>query len=302
MNILITGGTGLIGQRLTRLMTHHNMSPRLLSRNANIEAEIPQFEWDINQEKIDSAAFKDVDVLIHLAGANVSEGRWTDSRKKEIMDSRVKSTRLLFDAIQQMEDRPKLMICSSATGYYGNREFEHQSSEEDKAGSDFLATVCRHWEEEADRFRQLNMRVVKVRTGVVLDPKGGALPKIVQPIRLFAGAPIASGNQYINWIHWEDWCLAVIHLIKEKQLEGAFNLVAPNPETNEVVTRLIAKTIERPLWMPNVPSFVLKLIFGEMASILINGHKVSSIKLEKSGYQFKHGNLESALGELLNED
>lgn len=302
MNILITGGTGLIGQRLAKLLIQHQMSPRLLSRTANPNADIPQFEWNIKKDWIDPLAFEHVDVLIHLAGANVSEGRWTKSRKQEIMDSRINSTRLLFKTVEQLENRPKLLICSSATGYYGNLRFEHVSSEEDDPGNDFLATVCQNWETEADHFENLGLRIVKVRTGVVLDEKGGALLKMIQPIRVYAGAPLASGSQYINWIHWEDWCLAVIHLINEKQLKGPFNLVAPNPETNEVLTRLIAKIVRRPLWLPNVPAFVLKLILGEMASIVINGHKVSSKKLEDSGYQFTHDTLETALIKLLGDD
>lgn len=302
MNILITGGTGLIGQRLARLLIQHQMSPRLLSRTANPNADIPQFEWNIKKDWIDPLAFENVDVLIHLAGANVSEGRWTKSRKQEIMGSRINSTRLLFKTVDQLENKPKLLICSSATGYYGNQRFEHVSSEEDEPGNDFLATVCQNWETEADHFEKLGLRVVKVRTGVVLDEKGGALPKMIQPIRVYAGAPLASGSQYINWIHWEDWCLAVIHLIKEKRLKGPFNLVAPNPETNEVLTRLIAKIVRRPLWLPNVSAFVLKLILGEMASIVINGHKVSSKKLEDSGYQFTHDTLETALIKLLGDD
>ena len=302
MNILITGGTGLIGQRLVRLLIEHQMSPRLLSRVANHNADIPQFEWNIRDERIDPLAFEGIDILIHLAGANVSEGRWTPSRKREILDSRIKSTRLLFDTVKKLEQKPKLLICSSAAGYYGQFEFEHESSEDDDPGQDFLARVCDEWESEADNFKNLGIRVVKVRTGIVFDPMGGALQKMVQPIKLFTGAPLASGKQYINWIHWEDWCLAVIHMIKENHMEGPFNLVAPNPETNEVLTRLIAKIIRRPLWFPNVPAFVLRLILGEMASFVINGHKLSSKKLEDSGYNFKHETLEGALIELLTED
>ncbi|WP_456459606.1 TIGR01777 family oxidoreductase [Reichenbachiella sp.] len=302
MNILITGGTGLLGGRLVDYFSSLGMFSRLLSRKEDLNAEIPRFEWNIRERKIDPSALEGVDVLIHLAGANVGEGRWTANRKKEIIDSRIDSTQLLYKAVAEMQNKPKTLICASATGYYGLQEFDHESQEDENAGDDFLAQVCEKWESEADRFQDLGLRVVKLRTGVVFDESGGALQKMTLPIRWFAGAPLGSGKQIIPWIHWKDWCGAVGHLIKENKLAGAYNLVASEPVTNATLTRLIARVIGRPLFLPNVPAFVLKLMLGEMSSIVLRGHKVSSQKLEASGFKFQYTSAEQALSELLGRD
>lgn len=302
MNILITGGTGLIGKRLTKFLLQKGMSVRLLSRQADLSAKIPRYKWDINNGKVDSMALDGVDVVIHLAGANVAEGRWTAKQKQKILDSRVESTRLLYDAIEKSEQRPKTFICASGTGYYGFHDFNHVSLEDDQAGTDFLAEVCVKWEAEADRFSELEMRVVKVRTSAVLDKSGGALEKMVLPVKYFVGAALGSGKQHVPWIHWKDWCGAVGHLIENHNLSGAFNLVAPESVTNATLTRLIARAIHRPLILPNVPEFTLSLILGEMSSIVLKGHKISSKKLQDSGYEFEYGSAEEALSELLDQD
>jgi len=302
MNILITGGTGLLGKRLVGQLLDLGWSPRLASRTADLNANVPQYEWNISENKIDQRALDEVDAIIHLAGANVAEGRWTKKRKDEILESRVNSTRILFEAVEKLEKKPRTLICASATGYYGLQELEHVSNEEEKAGSDFLAQVCQKWETEADRFETLGMRVVKVRTGVVFDQSGGALQKMVQPIRFFVGAALGSGKQNIPWIHWEDWCGAVIHLLQQNNLSGAFNLVAPQPVTNAELTRFIAKVMGRPLVLPNVPALALKILLGEMSSIVLQGHKVSSEKLIESGYKFKHESTLEAVSELLSQD
>lgn len=302
MNILITGGTGLLGGHLVDFLSNKGMSIRLLSRRADLTAVVPRFEWNVKEKKIDPKALENVDILIHLAGAGVAEGRWTDKRKKEIIDSRIDSTQMLYEAVAEMQHKPQTLICASATGYYGHQEFEHESTEEESAGGDFLAQVCEKWESEADRFKDLGLRVVKLRTGVVFDESGGALQKMVQPIRYFVGAPLGTGKQIVPWIHWGDWCGAVGHLIEHKELSGAYNLVAPGPVTNAGLTRLIARVIRRPLLLPNVPAFALKLMLGEMSSIVLKGHKVSNKKLENSGYEFEYPSAEQALFELLSQD
>ncbi|UXX80169.1 TIGR01777 family oxidoreductase [Reichenbachiella carrageenanivorans] len=302
MHVLVTGGTGLIGQRLVGYLRSLGMLPRLVSRTEQLSAESPQYKWSLQNGYIDPRALDGVEVVIHLAGANIAEGRWTDARKKEIVDSRILSTRLLYDAIEKMEKKPKALLCASATGYYGFRDFEYVSDEEDRSGTDFLAQVCVQWETEADRFSALGMRVVRLRTGLVLDGAGGAFPKMLLPVRYYAGAALGSGQQYINWIHWQDWCGAVGHLIEQQELSGAFNLVAPFPVTNDELTRLIARAIERPLWLPNVPAFIFRGLLGEMSAVLLQGHKVSCTKLQNSGYQFKHQLVKESLSELLSQD
>ncbi|MEO9966145.1 MAG: TIGR01777 family oxidoreductase [Reichenbachiella sp.] len=302
MHILITGGTGLIGQRLTSSLLKQGMYPRLLSRKANHSGEVPRYQWSIKEGKLDPTALDGVDVVIHLAGAGVADERWTAKRQKEILDSRILSTRLLYDTINQLESKPSLLICASATGYYGIHDHQHISREEDSAGTDFLANVCVQWEAEADRFEALDMKVIKVRTGVVLDPEGGALQKIAQPIKYYAGAPLGSGKQQISWIHWEDWCRAVLHFLSKEAQSGVYNLVAPNPVTNAHLTRLIARAINKPIWLPNVPGFALKLMLGKMSSVVLEGHSISAKKLQQSGFQFKFETAEEAINELLGPD
>lgn len=302
MNILITGGTGLLGGRLADFLLQKGMSPKLLSRQSDLKAAIPRYKWNIKESSIYPKALEEIDVLIHLAGANVGEGKWTTKRKKDILDSRIDSTKLLYDTVAGLKKKPKTIICASATGYYGLKSFDHESSEEDIAGEDFLAQVCTKWEREADRFQDLGMRVVKLRTGVVFDQGGGALQKMAQPIRFFVGAPLGSGKQVIPWIHWSDWCGAVSHLISENNLSGPYNLVAPKPVTNADLTRLIAKIIRRPLLLPPVPSFMLRMLLGEMSSIVLKGHSVSSKKLQESGFEFEYNTAEQALFELFGQD
>ncbi|MEP4093132.1 TIGR01777 family oxidoreductase [Reichenbachiella sp.] len=301
MHILITGGTGLLGKRLTSYLLEHAMHPRIVSRSTNDSADISQYEWNVDEGRIDPDAFTEVDTVIHLAGANIAEGRWNTKRKEEILSSRIRSTRLLFESVKKINsnERPKTFICASATGYYGIHDFEHESREDDQAGEGFLAQVCLQWEKEADRFATLGMRVIKIRTGVVFDEKGGALHKMTQPIRYLMGSPLGSGKQSVCWIHWEDWCRAIHHFITHKGLSGSYNLVAPEPVTNAKLTRLIARIIKRPLWLPNVPGFMLKFLLGEMSTVVLEGHKMSSKKLEDAGYQFNFPAAEKAISDLL---
>lgn len=293
--ILITGASGLIGSALSELLSKNHSIVKL--GRTKRENENSSFVWDIKKNGIDLNAFDKVDTIVHLAGSNVGDKRWTNSWKKEILDSRIQSTKLLFDTIRKNNHPIKTFVSASAIGYYG---FEGHSvfEEESAPGKDFLAQVTRQWEEEVDKISSLGIRVVKIRIGIVLSKRGGALEKMVQPIKYGIGSPLGSGNQHLSWIHINDLCGIFSKSIEDEKMKGAYNAVS-NWTTNAEMTKTIAKILNRPLWLPNVPSFALKIILGEMADIVLNGSKVSSEKIRQTGFHFKFNNLEGALTDLL---
>lgn len=300
MNILITGGTGLIGKRLTDLLIEKGHTVSILSRSKKQSDKATFYTWDIANQQIEKEAIKNADVIVHLAGANVGEGRWTSKRKKEIIDSRVKSGNLLFETVKKHNPKLKAFISSSAIGYYGMTTTDKIFSETDKPGFDFLANVCLKWENAADQFNQFGIRTAILRTGVVLDTSEGALAKLITPIKLGIGSALGSGNQAMPWIHLEDICGIYLHLIENENLEGAFNGVAPENKTNQEFSREVANTLNKPFWFPKVPSFVIRLMLGEQSVIALEGSAISSKKIESSGYNFQFKVLKNALKELLN--
>lgn len=297
-NILITGGSGLIGTRLTELLLSKGYQVSCLGRTIKTQ-HVKTFLWNIDEQRIEENAFLNVHTIIHLAGAGISDKRWTQKRKQEILESRTKSTRLLKDELNKRTHHIKNFISASAIGYYGFEDYEKEFVESDKPGKDYTAKVTHEWENEVDKIATLGLRVVKIRTGIVLSNQGGALTKLARPIKLMAGAPLGSGKQYLSWIHIDDLCNIYIKGIEDNSMEGAFNAAAPNPVTNKMFTQVLAKVLHKPLFLPNVPAFVLKLIVGEMAEIVINGAKVSSNKIQKAGFNFQFKTLQSALNNLL---
>ena len=295
-NILITGASGLIGQRLKELLRQRRHTVSSLGRTKKGPGS---FVWDIEKEFIEPGTFNNVDTIIHLAGAGVADKRWTKSRKQEIRDSRVKSTRLLFDELEKDDHKVKTFISASAIGYYGFEKSDEFLSENTSPGNDFLADVTRQWEEEADKIQTLGIRVVKVRTGIVLSKNDGALKPMVQTIKLYAGAPLGSGRQYVSWIHIDDLCAIYITAVENDNMQGAYNAVAPNPVTNKELTNAIARKLNKPLFLPPVPGLVLKLMLGEVADLVVNGVHVSSKKIEQTGLRFKFNTVEEALNDLL---
>jgi uncharacterized protein len=295
--ILITGASGLIGKRLTDLLLKKGYQVSHLSRSSK-SGRVPSFVWDVDKGEMDSKALEGVDAIIHLAGAGVADKRWTKSRKEEILMSRVKSTELLHNTLSATPNSVKVIVSASAIGYYGFQSDE-ELTEESKPGTDFLAKVTNQWEAEADKLTSLKIRVVKLRIGIVLSEKGGALVEMAKPIRWGVGSPLGVGSQYISWIHLDDLCEMFIHAIETDQMEGAYNAVSGNWVTNEEMTKAIAHELKRPLWLPNVPTFVLKIVVGEMAAIVLGGSKVSADKIKKTGFEFQYSKLENALEELL---
>ncbi|MEP1034430.1 TIGR01777 family oxidoreductase [Ekhidna sp.] len=295
--VLITGGTGLVGNQLSDLLTSKGYKVTHLSRNPT-QKHYQTFYWDIKKNEIDEEAVTSADAIIHLAGAGVSDKRWTEEWKKEIYKSRIDSTRLLKSKVAELNPNLKHFISASAIGYYGWDTGDQLMDETSPKGPGFLADVVADWEKEVDVFSELNIKVSKVRIGIVLSEKGGALIELMKPIRYGVGAPLASGDQYMSWIHMQDLCGIFAHTL-EKSSEGVFNGVSPNPYTNKEFTKRVASILKKPLWLPNVPKFALRLIVGEMADILIGGNRVSSKKVESTGFNFQFSTLDDALQDLL---
>ncbi len=296
--ILITGASGLVGSRLTALLLQKGYQVSHLGR-AKKSGAVPSFVWDVENGTIDSAAFEGVNTIIHLAGAGVADRRWTAERKKEILDSRTQSTQLLFEFLKSNRHSVRSFISASAIGIYGFVNHEKVFAEESAPANDYLAQVVKQWEASVDQINSLGVRVAKLRIGIVLSDKGGALTEMARPIRLGIGSPLGSGDQYISWIHLDDLCEMFIKAVEDETLSGAYNAVGPRWHTNRELTKAIAKVLKRPLLLPPVPAFVLKIIVGEMADIVLGGSKVSSKKIEATGFKFKFTDLEEALKDLL---
>ena len=254
------------------------------------------FYWDVAKREIDGDCIDNVDMIIHLAGEGIADKRWTSERKKAITESRTESIRLIYDLLKKKKNNVKSIISASAIGYYSDRGDE-LLTEDSNPGDDFLANCCAKWEAAADEGVQLGLKVVKFRTGVVLD-KGGALAKMAAPIKWCAGSPLGSGKQWIPWIHIQDVIDMYLFAIENENINGVYNMVAPNPVTNKQLTKAIAKQLHRPLWLPNVPAFVLKLLLGEMSAIALGSTRVSAQKIEDAGFKFRYPYIAEALKEI----
>lgn len=299
--VLITGATGLVGRELVRQCHEDGIAVNYLTTSKekieNTE-NYKGFYWNPKKGEIDVEVFNGVTAIINLAGASISE-RWTNKYKTIVLESRINTINLLYDTLQKIDHNIVHFISASGVSIYPNSKTKLYTEEEDKEKDDtFLAEVVVAWEAAAARFKSSGMEVSKVRTGVVLAKNDGALPKLVKPVKLGLGAPLGSGEQWLSWIHLKD--IAGIYLfLLNNQLEGKYNAVAPNPVQNKKITKLIAAKLESPLWLPNIPAFVLKLVLGEMSVLVLEGQLVSSHKIEQLGYSFKYYNLENALQDLL---
>lgn len=296
LNVLITGGTGLIGQRLSKLLDANKYEVRLLSRNENSNSEFKTFVWDIEKGYIDEKAFQDLDYIIHLAGAGIADKKWSEKRKKVIIDSRVKSTELLLHYTQKLHTPLKAFISSSAVGIYGSITSEIIFTEDDNPGNDYLAKVCKLWEDAIFEFEAESIRTVAVRTGIVLSKDGGALKKMNTTVI----TPLGDGLQYMPWIHIDDLCNLYLKAIKEVKMSGIFNGVAPEHESNKTFSKKLAKVFKKPFLPIGAPSFLLKALFGEMATILLNGSRVSADKVIEYNFEYKFPSLIEALNSFKN--
>jgi uncharacterized protein (TIGR01777 family) len=292
--ILITGGTGLIGTRLSEMLIDQGYEVAHLSRNTRQYSHYKTFKWDIERHYIDDNVLPYADYIINLAGASVAENKWTKDRKREILESRVKSTQLLAECLGKTSHHVKAFISASAIGIYGDTG-HHLVTEESHYGDDFLSEVCKQWEAAAWNVHDLGIRTCIFRMGIVLSNQGGALPQIAKPIKLMAGAPLGSGQQYMSWIHIDDLCRLFIQAIEEPLFQGVYNAVAANPVTNEDFTRTLAHVMHRPLTGLKVPAAGLKLVLGEMSEVVLEGQRVSANKLIQTGFTFEYQNIQQAL-------
>lgn len=294
--VLITGGTGFIGRNLIPLLQKNNYKVIVLSRTPD-KYQDDFFFKDVEMVK-DLSEVKHAEIVINLAGANLSAKRWSDKYKQEVVNSRLKLTENLIAWMALLERKPHTLISGSAVGYYGPRG--NETLDEDSTSgnaSEFQVRLCSQWEDAAYRAEGLGVRVCCIRTGVVLGDEG-ALQQMLVPFKLGLGGKLGSGNQYFSWIHIRDHVRAVQHLIDNDSLTGSINLTAPNPVTNEALTKTLGKVLRRPTFMA-VPGFALKLAMGEMAHILLTGQRVLPKKLQESGFKFEYPELKQALIQIL---
>ena len=299
MRILVTGITGLVGQQIRKICKAMEVDVHYLTtREDQLEDKegYQGFYWDPVDGQIDHRCLHGVEAIIHLAGANVAKP-WTKSYKQEIIDSRVKSTQLLVDTLKENQHSVQQVVSASAIGIYGSSLTKLHQEDSDYLADDFLGQVVKRWEASVDGFKSLHIPVCKLRIGMVLSRDGGALEKIVKPINNYIGAPIGSGNQWQSWIHIYDLASMFLFAV-EADLDGVYNAVAPNPVTNKKMTQLIANQLDKPLIAPNVPKFVLKMMLGEMANIVLASQLVTPNKIKEEGFNFDFKDLKTALEEI----
>jgi uncharacterized protein (TIGR01777 family) len=295
MKILVTGSTGLIGSALVPFLTTagHQVVRMVRSKPTNGD----QIQWDPYSGSLDKSRLEGFDAIVHLSGENIA-GRWTAAKKTKLRDSRIKSTRLLSKTLAELQKPPKVLVCASAMGYYGNRSDE-MMKEDSPPGRGFLAETVKEWEAQVQPAIKKGIRVVNLRTGVVLSPAGGALKEMLLPFKMGVGGVIGSGEQYFSWIAIDDVVGAIYHCINTESLSGPVNVASPNPVTNREFTKTLGRVLSRPTIFP-LPAFAARLVFGEMGEeLLLASIRVQPAKLQATGYPFRYPDLEGALRHVL---
>ena len=291
MKILIAGASGLIGSALVAVLEADGAEVTRLVRSTPKPGEI---EWHPNQDEMDPARLEGFDAVINLAGENVASGRWTDEQKKKIHDSRVNGTHLLSEAMAKLSKKPRVFLCASATGFYGDRDDEVLDEHSDSGGG-FLAGVCREWEMATEPAAAAGVRVVNLRFGVILSKNGGMLAKLLTPFKMGMGGKVGSGKQFISWVAIDDAVDAIKLALRDETFRGPVNVVSPNPVSNEVFTKTLGHVLSRPTALA-MPAFAARLAFGEMADeMLLASQMVVPKRLNDAGFEFKYPELEPAL-------
>lgn len=302
MKVLLTGATGLIGKKVVKLCLKNNIAVNYLSTNENKIKQTKNYKgfyWNPKNQDIDTRCFKNVDAIIHLAGASIAK-RWTSEYKEEILSSRKNSTLLLINALKGESHSIKHVVAASAIGIYPDSLSNYYDESYKAEGKSFLNHVVKTWEKSVDGFSKLHIDVCKIRIGLVLSNHGGALQEMIKPIKYGLGSPFGSGKQWQSWIHIDDLASLFFYVLKNR-LIGAFNGVAPNPVTNKEFVSSIAKVLGKSIILPNIPRSIMKLILGEMHVLLFESQRVSSKKIERKGFYFKYNNLRPALKDLLED-
>ena len=302
--ILITGGTGMVGQSLTNVLLAKGYQVIVLTRQKkqSSRAHFSFAQWDLNKSWIDPAAIAAADYIIHLAGEGVADKRWTAARKKAILDSRVNSSALLVKALKENPNKVKAIVAASAIGWYGpDNEKSKQSGfvETDVVDSSFLGDTCRQWEESMHPVKAMGIRLVTIRIGIVFNKMGGALAEFMKPAKLGAAAILGDGQQMVSWIHQQDLNRLMLFALEQEQVEGVYNAVAPDPVNNAILTKAIASRFYTWAIPFNVPSFILKVMLGEMSVEVLKSAKVSASKIIAAGFKFDYASMDEALDDLL---
>ena len=303
--VLITGGSGLIGKALSKLLIEKGYHVIILSRNAKqVNSAVSTALWNIEKQQVDSEAIRQADYIVHLAGAGVADKRWTKKRKQEIIESRIKSSALIIKALKEIPNKVSTVISASAIGWYqptpDSNQPEIKRTETDPSDTGFLGETCRLWEERIDPVTLMNKRLVKLRTGIVLSNQGGALWSFKKPIRFGIAAILGSGRQTISWIHIDDLCRVYLEAITNENWHGVYNAVAPRPVDNKTFTIQLAKKMKGKFYIPfYVPSFVLKFILGEMSIEVLKSANISAKKIRSTGFQFLYPTIDAAFQNLI---
>lgn len=296
--VLIGGGSGMIGARLSQLLRERDYEVLHLSRRKRPDSEFETFQWDVSAGTIDAEAVERADYIINLAGAGIADKPWTDRRRQIIIDSRVQTTRLLKEELMKRDKKPEAFLSSAAIGIYGNKG-EQTVTELSEPGEGFLPESCRAWESAVDEVRETGVRTVAFRIGIVLSTQDGALPKFKMSLPFFIAPYFGDGQQWCSWVHIDDVCRCFIHGMENKALAGRYNATAPNPVRNKTLMHKLKEAAGRPALLISVPEFLMRLVMGEMADTVFDSARVSSQKIQDTGFEFKFKEVRPALEDLL---
>lgn len=295
--ILVTGGTGLVGSMLTKKLQDQGYEVNIMTRSPEKVKHLKAFYWDIKKQEIDDKCLDGVDTIIHLAGENIGDGRWTDERKSVLISSRTESIGLIYDLMKRKDHQVKTVLSASAVGFYGDRG-EEILNEESATGTGFLAYCCEEWEKAVDQGTDLGLRVAKFRIGLLLTPKGGVLDIFKLMVKTFTATKLGSGQQWFPWIHSDDLIGMFLWATENDDIKGVFNATAPNPVRNKEFTKTLAAILHRPFWPFAIPKAMFKLLMGEKSDLVLMSTHTKSDKIIKAGYTFKFLSLKSALEDL----
>ncbi|MBA2176536.1 TIGR01777 family protein [Halobacillus locisalis] len=301
MNIVVTGGTGFVGQRLTDQLVKEGHHVYILTRSPDKHTDSGQvtFVGWLKDEYHPARELPNVQAIVNLAGESLNSGRWTEEKKREILDSRIQATEGVLDLIEQLDSKPEVLVNASAVGFYGQSKTKTFTEETEKPGNDFLANVVEEWEKRASKAENSGVRTVFVRFGIILGEEG-ALPKMILPYKFMIGGNLGSGEQWMSWIHIDDVVGLIDFSIHQKEIRGPLNGTAPNPHRNKDFGRTLGDVLNRPHWIP-APAFALKIALGDMSTLLLDGQSVIPKKALEQGYSFHYPDLKPALESILHE-